>query len=305
MMACEHAKVPYGILPERSITADMLRDCDAVLLPEVYTVTPALAEALQRYVQDGGRLVVSGRSGTLDEGGGPAPSNSLSALTGVRYIREHNEYATNRWSAYLKACRPEDFKGLAGVSTPPVSEFFVEVRPESAGCLAEFVLPAVACTPTEWVNWWCPPPGEMSGMPAITLNRVGKGQVIYLAFDFFTMEATEEFRDTNALFTDLLHLLRVETVLKNETDIPGILRTAFFEEDDCYQIHQVSTIPNRYQGEVCPVAGGAVVSRVPVASARLVYPAERKLPVIEEQGTWRVEVPAFTIQQMIILEKQC
>ena len=115
------------------------------------------------------------------------------------------------------------------------------------------------------------------------------------------MASTEEYRDTNALFDDLLRLLQVKTVLKNETGIPGILRTAFFEDGGSYQIHQISTVPNRYRGEVFPVSGGIITSQMPVTSARLVYPEEKELQVTKENGVWRIQMPEFEIQQLAIL----
>lgn len=304
MVACEQAKVPYTVLPESRAAEGSLAEYGLILMPEVYVVKPALADALESYVRSGGKLIVSGRTGTRDESLAPLSACAVERLTGCRYKTGHEEYRQNDWSAYIKARDPENFRGLLSVTTPPVSEFFVETEPVSAETLADFVLPCVACSPTEWINWWSPPPGAATAIPAVTENRLGNGSVIYLAFDYFTMSARETYRDSGDFFRDLLRILDIRPLVRNRTDIPNILRTAFFEEEDCYQIHQLSTLPNRYQGETMPVDGGSLIFTVPLAEAYTVYPKRRKLAVAEKENAWEVELPAFTQQQIIICKKK-
>lgn len=303
MIACEQAKIPYTILPENKVTEEALCEHELILLPEVYVVKPGLARALEAYVHSGGKIIISGRTGTRDNNLKALTHCAVENLTGCRYITEHGEYRQNDWSAYLKARRPEVFQGLLAVTTPPVSEFFIETEPVAAEVLADLVLPCIACSPTEWINWWSPPPGRETAIPAVAVNRLGQGSVIYLAFDYFTMSARETFRDSADFFGDLLRFLDIRPAVRNRTDTPHLLRTAFFEEEDCFQIHQLSTIPNRYQGETIPVDGGTLAFASPVYEACTVYPEHRKLRVTENRGIWHVELPAFTQQQMIICKK--
>lgn len=303
MMMCEQAKIPYQVLPESRLSADTLRGYELILMPEVYVVSETLAESLAEYVKGGGRLMLSGRTGTLDAAFRAAADNPLSGLIGCTYVKEHGEYRQNGWSAYLKPCKPGDFCGLLSVTTPPVSEFFVETKAKGAKPLATFTLPAVACTPTEWVNWWSPPPGAATDIPAITLNSVGRGKVVYLAFDYFTMAAAESFRDSAGLFRDLVKILDVRPPVCNRTPYGKVLRTAFFEEEGSYHIHQISTIPNRYRGEALPISGGRLVFTKAVSRAYAVYPQREELAVQSHAGCWEVELPAFELQQFIIVEK--
>ena len=304
MMACEQAKLPYSILPENKVNGETLSGYDLILMPEVYVAKPALVKALEAFVQAGGKLIISGRTGLRDESLKPLDQSTVESLTGCRYIAEHDEYRTNDWSAYLKARHPEDFRGLLSVTTPPVSEYFIEAELVTAETLADFVLPCVACSPSEWINWWSPPPGAETALPALTENHLGKGRVIYLAFDYFTMTARETYRDSGDFFRDLVRLLDIRPSLRNATDTPDILRTAYFEEEDCYQIHQLSTIPNRYQGETLPISGGSIIFTVPIKKACTVYPERRELTVCQKEDTWEVKLPTFTLQQMIICKKE-
>lgn len=295
MIACERAKVPYTVLPVLSVTEELLADYDLILLPEVYVTTPELVTMLKAFAEKGGSIITGGKTGLM---GVP-----LDTLTGTSFVSVHDEYAQNDWSAYIKATAPAQFTGLLSCTTPPVSEYFVETKPVTAQTLAVFALPSVACSPTEWINWWSPPPGEISSIPAVTINQVGRGSVINLAFDYFTMSQKETFRDTGDFFRDLLKLLDIRPTVKNVTDIPDILRTAFFEEEDCYEVHQISTIPNRYHGNTLPVSGGKLLFTRPVSKASVVYPAKADLTVTKTAEGWEVELPSFESQQFIICKK--
>ena len=295
MIACEQAKVPYTVLPVPSVTDELLAAYDLILLPEVYVTTPELVATLKAYVEKGGKVITSGKTGLM--------GTSVEELTGASFVRVHDEYAQNDWSAYLKAVDPAQFTGLMSCTTPPVSDFFVETKPTTAQPLANFVLPSVACSPTEWINWWSPPPGEASSIPAVTINCLGEGSVINLAFDYFTMSQKETYRDTADFFRDLLRILDICPTVKNITDIPDILRTAFFEEDDCYEVHQISTIPNRYHGNTMPVSGGKLLFTKPVSSASVVYPEKMDLDVNRTDEGWEVELPTFESQQFIVCKK--
>ena len=295
MIACEQAKVPYTVLPVDSVSEDLLKDYDLILLPEVYVTTPELVALLKSYVEKGGKVISSAKTGLMGA--------SVEELTGVSFVSVHDEYAQNDWSAYLKAVDPTQFSGLLSCTTPPISEFFVETQPTTAKTLVNFALPSVACSPTEWINWWSPPPGEVSSIPAVTINQLGKGSVINLAFDYFTMSQKETYRDTADFFRDMLRILDIRPTVKNITDIPDILRTAFFEEEGCYEIHQISTIPNRYRGNTMPVSGGKLFFTKPISGAALVYPEKVELDVIKTDEGWEVELPSFESQQFIVCKK--
>ena len=309
MMCCEHAKIPYSILPEDSLTAALLAEYRLIILPEVYVVSPHLHKLLTDYVNGGGRIIVSGQTGLYDSSLQFTGRPALSGLLGMDFVSIHREYSQNDWSAYLKARMPSLFKGLLSVTTPPVSDFFLEVSPVSGqtAVLADFAKPTVACSMTEWVNWWSPPASaddpEKNGLPAILLHPSEKGEALYLAFDFFTMAQTETFRDSSDCFADLLRIMNFVPVMQNETATPGLIRTAFFETEDGFQIHQISTIPGRNAGETVPVNGGILKTTVPIAGAETVYPEHKELPVRREGACWCIDLPAFSMEQIILCKK--
>ena len=48
MQLCEHAKIPYMILPERTLTESLLEEFDVILLPEVFVIEQDTAGLLTR-----------------------------------------------------------------------------------------------------------------------------------------------------------------------------------------------------------------------------------------------------------------
>lgn len=303
MELCEHEKIPYSILPEGEMTAQTLQQYDLVILPEVYIVPDEMVSLLTNYVQKGGRLLISGKTGLWNPDFTTRDEFALSELMGISFQKLHTEYAQNDWSAYLRKCKDTDYHGILSQTTPPVSEFFLEVLPRDAHPEFNFVLPCTACTETDWVNWWSPPPGKDTDFPALLSRSFGEGMIIYAAFDFFTMAARETYRLVPELFHQLYQNMELSPVIQNETDIPNILRTAYFETDTCYYVHQISTLAHTYKGETPPVSGGKLRLQKPVKSARLVYPTEQELPVKSEGDHWEILLPQLEIQQFIVIEK--
>ena len=303
MQLCEQSKLPYGILPEGEVSAERLAQYDMILLPEVYVITESTASLLRKYVSDGGRLLISGKTGLWDTDFNPLDNFILSDLMGVSFTKLHTEYAQNTWSSYIKKTPDSSFNGIFDRTTPPVSDFFIEAECTDAHPEFTFVLPCTACSPTDWVNWWSPPPGAETTHPALTINQYGCGSVVYTAFDLFTMAAEESYRATGDLFRQITEKLNIKPVLRNITDIPNILRTAYFEKDDCYQIHQVSLMAHQFKGDVATVSGGVISVSTPVKEAVVIYPEHKTLPITQNGCEWLIQLPDFTIQQFIILKK--
>lgn len=303
MELCEQEKLPYGILPEGEATPETLASYDLLLLPEVYIVTDSLRKLLEEYVRQGGRLLLSGKAGLWNPDFSLRDEFALAELMGVSFVKIHTEYAQNDWSAYLKKQKGAAYDGLLSETTPPVSEFFLETALQGARPDFTFIYPCTACSETDWVNWWSPPPGKETEIPALTVNAFGEGLVMYTAFDFFTMAARETYRVTQPLFHQLCENMQLAPVLRNPTDCSSILRTAYFETNACYYVHQISTLPHTYKGDCPPVSGGVLKLTRPVRTAKIIYPQEVQLTVTEENGEWLIELPQFSIQQFLVLEK--
>jgi hypothetical protein len=305
MQLCEKAKLPWQILPDTCITAASLKAYEIVLLPEVYIINDSLRLALEEYVRMGGRIISSVNSGRYGSDAKPLANFSISNLLGTDFIKLNEEYRQNQWSAYLTPLEGEAFDGLLSCTTPPVSEYFAQVQADNAEQLLQFVLPCVQCSDLQWVNWWSPPPGDVTSMPALLQNRFGKGTAFYCAFDLFTMAGTGRYNDLDMLFGNLLKRSGVNPLVCNETSTPTMLRTAFFERENQLIIHQISLLPHICHGESALISGGIVSVdewRFPVKRARAVYPVEQELTVHRCDGRAKITLPANELQQIICIE---
>lgn len=302
MTLCENAKIPWRVLPDRTLTPEILKEYSLLLLPEVYVITDELAELLKEYVKTGGQILASMETGLWNGDGTRRESSVLSGLFGVDFVQMHQEYRKNGWSAYLSPREPDIFRGLLSCTTPPVSEEFAEVRSVHAKTLAEFLLPCTACDFEHWVNWWSPPPGQPSGFPAVTLHTYGSGKVLYTAFDYFTMAQEDTYQDTDHLFSDLLNYIGFVPKLRNVLSHPHMIKTAFFQNESGYLIHQISSLPRHFKGETIPVSGGTLVLQGKIRQARLVYPKQSELAFRDDGHSTTIFLPEFSMQQIIQLD---
>ncbi|MEG0591376.1 MAG: beta-galactosidase trimerization domain-containing protein [Lachnospiraceae bacterium] len=304
MQLAEHAKIPYQIIPESTATLNTLLSYDMILLPEVFVIQEPLVTALKDYVNNGGSIIASGQSGLWNADSSLRSVSSLSELYGIGSSKIHNEYAQNRWSAYIKNTNQVDFTGLLSCTTPPVSEYFVETTANhSSNVWLEFITPCVACNSQEWVNWWSPPPGADTNFPALTANQFGNGCSYYCAFDFFTMASIEKFHYTTDLFADILKQDNITPIIHNITNTPDMIRTAFFETEDSYIIHQISLLPKQFHGNAPFISGGKLQLQRSISEAFVVYPNTEKLTFTTQLHTTLVTVPQFSLQQIIVCKK--
>ncbi len=135
-----------------------LQDYKLVVVPLLHVVTPEIAANLERYVQGGGTLVLSFRSGVKDEHNAvvnaPLPG-LLRSLVGAKVIEYDSLYGSTQSQVQLNLPARE-------TQVLP-SEIWCDVlEPEGAQVLASYTT------------------GHYAGSAAITRNRVGRGQVILI-----------------------------------------------------------------------------------------------------------------------------
>jgi len=159
--AHEAAQAYHAALLARNVTTDALdpeEDLSAyrlVLAPRLYCVDPRTALNLQRYVRAGGTLVLTPRSGVVDQynviGDQPAPG-PLREIAGV----EVDDYGSLEGPLPLRATTP----ALSGVVEG--AAWADEIQPTTARVVATYA------------------GGWLEGTPAITVNAWGKGRVVYV-----------------------------------------------------------------------------------------------------------------------------
>jgi beta-galactosidase len=123
-----------------------------VILPSAYMMDRETADAVRRYVANGGTVVMTGYSAKVDETGKWFETPLPGRLTDVFGVRTNEFY---RSDAPLKFM-------FAGEERTGSDNYYEVLEPSTAKILATF-----ANTPKK--------------SPAITINRYGKGRAIYLA----------------------------------------------------------------------------------------------------------------------------
>ncbi len=132
-----------------------------VAAPWLYMIKSGTAERLERYVRDGGTLVLTFFSGMVDEsdlcfqGGFPGP---LRGLAGV-----WAEELDPLWEGQANRAVPAEGKGLGLSGDYRIDGFCELVHPEGSETLAVY-----------GEDWY-------AGRPVLTRHRFGKGLVYYLA----------------------------------------------------------------------------------------------------------------------------
>lgn len=80
--ACVMEHVPFGVVLDESVTLETLRQFPVVCLANVGIVSDRELAILEEYVQNGGKILITGHSGQFDRYGQPLTQSSLQRLIG-------------------------------------------------------------------------------------------------------------------------------------------------------------------------------------------------------------------------------
>lgn len=254
---------------------DQLNAYGLVVLPESNPVTASLVRALTKYVEGGGRVVLSGSfvagDPALAELAGVAPRGET--LSGYYYLPADAE------SSQIKGpWQPVTLKGAK----------------EFSGLLAT------------------PEAGDFAGTPAITVRALGKGQVAVIhgaAFAAYTRDRSPQLgRSLRTLFRTLWPnpMVLIDSVGN------GILTSNLRKQDSRYIVHllnrtitsQRETTVRRHVEHLPPVGPVKVKMQLANRPTRVVCePADAAQPVWEwSKGTLSVTVPTVEIHSAIVVE---
>jgi hypothetical protein len=169
----------FDIVREDRIVLDKYR---LIILPDQLVTDAPLEARLRAYVADGGTLIVCYRASLVDDNGANRANFGLADLLGVNYTGLLADK-----TSYVQPGLAELQRDLADSSPLMMRGQAIEVTLAGAHPLASYVLPMAVRTPDHYIwatayNW----PGLDSGKPAITLNRLGRGQCMYLGFPLGT-----------------------------------------------------------------------------------------------------------------------
>ncbi len=211
--ACALEHLQFGIILDENANPDTLRPFPIVCLPDVGILSDKDVGLLRRYVEAGGNLLITGRSGQYDRMGNPLAQPNLAGMIGAiprksldsmdNWVRRSSRPPPGSEGAFLSLD-----KDLLGAVLPPNWPVLVKgpatvYQPTGALHAGDLLKPHRTRRQLEGREGtdWPMSPEEPVG-PAVLLNRVGSGQVLTMAAspDFATasdhpvVEARQLFR---------------------------------------------------------------------------------------------------------------
>ncbi len=165
----------FDIITERQ-ALDVINEFNLLIIPEAGALQSQTAEAIKKFVAEGGSLLVTGNS-SFDKG-----EFSLGEVLGIRYLSE-GPYDKSS-SVYL---RLNDYnEGLAdGIDFKAYSGYIQVIVRDNAEVKAGIVGPSAGGR--HYASLYKGGPAErLLESPGIVYNRYGKGQAVYIACDLFT-----------------------------------------------------------------------------------------------------------------------
>jgi len=179
-MVYEH--IPYGVVLDENATLATLQRFPIVMLPNVGILSGNEVALFRRYVEEGGKLLVTGQSGLFDRTGQPLAKSSLSELIGANVkgrLESVDNWVTlsgsgtalSRSSTDIRANWPFLVKGPA-----------VVYEPTTATPLGKLLTPHRTVRQREGkegTDW--PMSADTSVGPAMLLHAVGRGTVLTIA----------------------------------------------------------------------------------------------------------------------------
>ncbi|MGH2678990.1 MAG: beta-galactosidase trimerization domain-containing protein [Actinomycetota bacterium] len=188
----------FDVLLVDAATDEHLARYDVVILPDHEPLSDDAAARLDRFVEGGGTLVSSGRSGWRDEDLEPRDVPVLACL-GIERIREICDVR----GAYLRVGDRDSFPRLAGTDLVFLDGPYVdaEYRPEATSSLLSLIPPGPFGPPERLIL------PEATDAPGLTINPFGEGRGIHVPWNCGALFHRNGHPNTSDFIADVLERL--------------------------------------------------------------------------------------------------
>ncbi len=231
--ACVYEHLGFGFLFDENLSLEALKQFPVVCLPNTGILSEREVELFRRYVEDGGKLLITGQSGQFDRMGKPLAAAPLEGLIGAR-VKGRLEGLDN-WMRFpsteiATTGTAPSFRGDSGLTPTPKGQatsaqafhpgipadwpFLVRgpatvYEPTSASPVGELLDShrASLANPQGYNADWPLSARQVVG-PALLLNSVGKGTVLTFAGSPDAATASEHhIVEARKLFANAVRLL--------------------------------------------------------------------------------------------------
>ena len=217
-----------------------------IVLSETAVLNEAEIRWFTSFVENGGRLIVTGLTGMFDRETGRRDDFALKEIIGVKYLGETSEDVV-----YI---RPEGDTGLFGdytkeapmmVSAPAVKTELTTAKP-----LAMMTLPwSRSKEIRHFGSAISNPPGVLTDFPAVTVNSYGKGKVLYVNT---TLELEDKAGQREAFANLIRFLMEKEPTVSS--DAPSWLELLLEEDgEDGYCLFYLNSMEKFYSASALRV----------------------------------------------------
>ena len=220
----------YNILNEKTLLEN-ISDYKVVILPDQRYISSELADALEKFVRNGGGLIASVLTGSQDEAYNPTGKFVLENVLGVKltgdYPYTHGYIVIN------------DIPLKDNVLDMPHQVWgeFTYVQPTTAEKLAD-LWDVYLRRDGEYYQGGSSPIGENTGYPSITINGYGSGKAVYISGDIFGAYTIRNNWNLQNLFSNLVDMVIPETIIA--IDAPGYVEVVLRKQENRTLVHLVN-----------------------------------------------------------------
>ncbi|HEX5242651.1 MAG TPA: hypothetical protein VFW23_05250, partial [Tepidisphaeraceae bacterium] len=304
-----------------------------LVLPNIGAISDSQADAVRRFVHQGGSLIATGQTSLFDEWGDSRPDFALADVLGVSGgkgrqsigSRTRNAGANDSRQTYLRLT-PELRAKVDGPHTPGEPPAVGQRHPILAGFDETDILPfggmldplsvaneaKVLCTFIPAFPAFAPEEAYMrtprTDIPGLVVNSFGKGQSIYFAADIDQRYALDNLPDHGDLLANAARFA-AGTTLPVQISGPGLLDCELYEQIGRLILHIVNlTSAGTWRApveELIPVGPVKVKVRLPngiapIFARALVSVEEKQIAIAD--GWANIELASVLDHEVLIIE---
>ena len=263
--ALVESRIPFEMVHDHKLDAASIHGYKTLVLPNIACLSDEQCQRLTKFVKQGGGLVATHETSLYDEWGKRRENFGLSQLFGASFGGMVDQHVQN---SYIRLEQPHHplLSGLEGATRIINGVAQVHTKSTNANSLLMTVVPSYPDLPMEDVY----PRIAHTDIPAIHVNEVGAGRVVYFPWDI-----DRTFWDV--LAGDHLTLLRnaVQRVTNESPRVsvsgPGVVDISIWRQEDSMTVHIVNlTNPMMMKGPVrniVPLAGQVAQIALPSGTA--------------------------------------